>query len=181
MRRGAALVLLVALLAPVAGYLLGREQGAKAPDLAHLEAPLRAAAAEQAVERALLSAVVAAESGGRVGARSGAGALGLTQLMPATAAEQAGRLGLPPPTEEALLADPALNLRLGAAYLARLLERFDGEEAFALAAYNAGPTNVLRWRALAPDADALTVVRREGFPATIAYVERVRALRLAYR
>jgi soluble lytic murein transglycosylase len=133
------------------------------------------------VEADLLRALVAAESGGDVEAVSRAGALGLTQLMPATAREEGQRRGLPPFEERDLLGDPRLNLRLGAGYLARLLERFDGEAAFALAAYNAGPSNLLRWREKAPDAAPLAVVLREGFPATRAYVVKVLELREAYR
>ena len=46
----------------------------------------------------------------------------------------------------ARLTQGALNVRLGASYLSRLLKRFDGKEPFALAAYNAGPSRVIRWR-----------------------------------
>lgn len=178
--RHALLLLLLALLAPVAGYLVGREAGGALPDLSAVDDALVRAARAASLDPDLLRALVAAESSGRIDARSGAGALGLTQLLPSTAREQAERLGLPPPGEAQLLSDPALNLRLGAAYLAWLLERFDGEEAFALAAYNAGRTSVLRWRSRAVDADAPGVVRREGYAATVAYVDRVRALRARY-
>lgn len=171
---------LLLLLAPLAGYLAGRGEAEALPDLSAWDAPLEAAAREAGVDPHLLRGLVASESSGRADARSGAGALGLTQLMLPTAAEAARRLGLPPPDEAQLLGDPALNLRLGAGYLAQLLTRFERSEAFALAAYNAGPSRVLRWRLQAVDADPLTVIRREAFPATRAYVERVLALRARY-
>lgn len=170
-----------AVAALVAGLLVGRRAAVAPPGLAHLEPALSAAAREMGVEVALLQAVVAAESGGRIAAVSQAGALGLTQLMPATAREEAERRGLAPFADAELLRDGPLNLRLGAGYLARLLQRFDGEVAFALAAYNAGATHVLRWRAKAPDASAAEVVAREAFPATRAYVAKVLDLRERYR
>jgi soluble lytic murein transglycosylase len=100
--------------------------------------------------------------------------------MPATARAEAERLGLDPDRAD-LLTDPATNLRLGASYLARLLRRFDGHPAFALAAYNAGPTAVERWRARAPDASPLEVVLREGYEETRRHVLRVLAWEAHYR
>ncbi len=183
-RRGlllAVLALLGLLGALGAGLALGRRDAATPPDLSALEPLLSEAAREMGVEADLLRALVAAESGGDARAVSRAGALGLTQLMPPTAREEAQRRGLAAFEDGQLLSDPRLNLRLGAGYLARLLERFGGEPAFALAAYNAGPSNLLRWREKALDASPLEVVLREGFPATRAYVVKVLELRDAYR
>ncbi|MFZ5470883.1 MAG: transglycosylase SLT domain-containing protein, partial [Myxococcota bacterium] len=92
----------------------------------------------------LLQALVREESSFEPSARSGVGAVGLTQLMPATAAAVAHRLRLGKPSER-LLARPELNLRLGAHYLSSLLARFDGDAAQAVAGYNAGPTRVAGW------------------------------------
>ncbi len=91
---------------------------------------ITAAADEAGVDPRLLAAVVWAESGFRPDAVSSAGALGLTQLMPATAE----LLGVDP-------TDPGENLAGGARFLAFTLERF-GRTDLGLAAYNAGPARV---------------------------------------
>lgn len=109
----------------------------------HLPAA-RAAAERRGVDLALLLAVASVESAGRADARSGAGAVGLMQLMPATARELAAEEGRGPPD----LLDPATSLDLGAKYLARQIARFEGRREtreLALCAYNAGPGAVQRW------------------------------------
>ncbi len=150
-----------------------------APDLSRVDGAIAKAAAEFGLDADLLRGLVAAESGGRPDAVSKSGAVGLVQLMPATAAEQARALRLDPAKVD--LTDPETNLRLGARYLSRLLAELGGEPAFALAAYNAGKTHVLRWRWRAPDTDAPGVVRREGFGETRHHVRRALAFRDAYR
>jgi soluble lytic murein transglycosylase-like protein len=154
-------------------------EGRSLPDLSAVDAPLRAAAAEAGIDPDLLRGLVAAESSGDPKARSGAGAVGLTQLLPSTAAEQAVPLGLDPARLD--LEDPATNLRLGARYLRRLLAQFDGEEAFAIAAYNAGAEPVKRWRMRAPDASAAEVIRREAYAETRNHVDRVLRYRDGFR
>ncbi len=109
----------------------------------HLPAA-RAASERRGVDLALLLAVASVESAGRADARSGAGAVGLMQLMPATARELAAEEGRGPPD----LLDPATSLDLGAKYLARQIARFEGRREtreLALCAYNAGPGAVQRW------------------------------------
>jgi len=92
------------------------------------DAPARAAAARQNIDVALLHAVMATESGHSADAVSPAGAVGLMQLMPATAK----RFGVVNPRS------PTENINGGAAYLRQLLDRFDQNLELALAAYNAG-------------------------------------------
>ena len=103
------------------------------------------AAAESGVDPYLLAGVMLAESSGRVGVRSSKGALGLLQLSPVTAAERARKLELPAPTEEQLLTDSLLNVRLGANYLRWLLDRHPENLEAALIAYNLGPTRLNRF------------------------------------
>jgi len=98
-------------------------------------------------------------------ALSHTGARGLMQLMPATAAEQARRLGLPVSTE-ALFDDPAYNLALGNAFFARLLTYYHGSYPLAVAAYNAGPGNVNKWLASRGDP-------RQGNLDWVEWIERI--------
>ncbi|MDA0223601.1 MAG: lytic transglycosylase domain-containing protein [Proteobacteria bacterium] len=86
------------------------------------------------ISPALVLAMITTESGGRQDAESGAGASGLMQLMPATAA----RFSV---TD---IKDPAQNIKGGVAYLEWLLEKFDGDPILALAAYNAGENAVIK-------------------------------------
>jgi soluble lytic murein transglycosylase-like protein len=101
------------------------------PVPAQYAAALTQAAAAANVSPRLLSALVWQESRWNQAAISPKGAIGLAQLMPATARD----LGVNP-------ADPAANLNGGARYLRQLLDQFDGDVERALAAYNAGPGRV---------------------------------------
>lgn len=79
-----------------------------------------------------------------VDAKSPVGALGLMQLMPATAVHTAQRFDLSPRSLTQLLT-PASNIELGSAYLRQILDRFRGNQMLATAAYNAGPARVRQW------------------------------------
>lgn len=92
----------------------------------------------------LVGSVIRHESAGRVDAVSPKGARGLMQLMPGTAREVAAELGIAY-SETRLVSDSDYNRRLGSAYLSRMLDRYDGNEALAVAAYNAGPGRVDQW------------------------------------
>lgn len=132
---------------------------------------VRAFSAEYGVDAALVNAVIECESGGRVQAVSRAGAVGLMQVMPATARAVCAEIGLPAPSRLDLF-DPEINIRVGTYYLAKMLRRF-GDVHLALAAYNAGPGNVTRWMGEHPRLDGPGVVRRAAFGETRAYVDRV--------
>lgn len=134
------------------------------------ELAIAAAARRHGIEPALLAIMVYTESRGRPDARSPAGARGLMQLMPSTAAEIAKTRGLPPPSP-ARLHDPAYNLDLGAWYMARQLEQF-GELPLALAAYNAGPGRVAAYRR----GEAALPEETRGYQATITALWRERWL-----
>lgn len=102
---------------------------------------VRQAAERHGVPEALVLAVIQVESSFRPDARSHAGARGLMQLMPRTAASLARRLG----RESYDIEDPEFNIEAGTAYLAYLLKLFDGDVELALAGYNTGPMRVRRW------------------------------------
>ena len=96
------------------------------------------------IERALALAVTRQESAFYSGAVSPSGALGLMQLMPGTAREVAGKVGVPY-VQDKLTRDPAYNVSLGTQYLGDMMAKFGGSYELALAAYNAGPGRVSRW------------------------------------
>jgi soluble lytic murein transglycosylase-like protein len=108
------------------------------------------AAQRNGVDPSLLKGLIRQESNFDPGARSGAGATGLTQLMPATAAG----LGVGDTT------DPAQAIEGGAKYLRQQLDRFGGDEAKALAAYNAGPGAVDRFGGVPPYAETQGYVQK---------------------
>jgi len=98
----------------------------------------------------LILSVIRMESTFNTEIKSRAGALGLMQLMPATARDVSQRLGARYRGDAALL-DPEVNITLGSFYLAEQLRIFKGSLVLALAAYNAGPSAVRRWIILNPD------------------------------
>ena len=112
-------------------------------------AEITAAATANGVDPALLAGLVKQESGFNPNAGSGAGARGLTQLMPSTAAG----LGV------SNVLDPAQSLNGGAKYLKQQLDTFGGDVTKALAAYNAGPGAVQRFGGVPPYAETQNYVR----------------------
>jgi soluble lytic murein transglycosylase len=133
---------------------------------------IRKQAQEKGVDPALIAAVIYAESRFVEGRTSSAGALGLMQITPDTAADIARRSGGTRFTI-ADLASPDLNIAYGTYHLRYLLDRYGGETLPAVAAYNAGPGHVDRWIAESAangrelDLDAIK------FPETRAYTEKV--------
>lgn len=115
----------------------------------------------------LIAAVINVESDWRSDVVSEAGAVGLMQLLPATAEELRQRGDIDPDLAGGSLSDPSVNIEHGAAYLRFLIERYHEVEP-ALAAYNAGIGNVDEW------ADAGEDIRETiEFPETRHYVLRV--------
>lgn len=109
-------------------------------------------------------------------ARSPVGASGLMQLMPATAREQAGKLGLPY-DQTRLTTDTDYNIQLGSSYFQRIFNLY-GSYPLAIAAYNAGPGNVNKWLRANGDpragsVDAVDWVEAIPFGETRNYVQRV--------
>lgn len=104
---------------------------------------LREAAREHEIEMELLQALIATESGFDPRAVSPKGAVGLMQIMPATA-ERYGVRGDAKTTVSKKLVDPRTNIRTGTRYLRDLMRRFPGQLELALAAYNAGEGAVQR-------------------------------------
>jgi soluble lytic murein transglycosylase-like protein len=108
-----------------------------------------AAADKYGLPRALVRSVMAAESGFQKNALSPKGAIGLMQLMPGTAQ-----------TLQVDPFDPAQNADAGARYLRDLLEKYDGKLWHALAAYNAGPGAVDKYKGVPPYRETVNYVKR---------------------
>jgi soluble lytic murein transglycosylase-like protein len=136
---------------PIAPVRPQRAAGRPSEERLASAAPLLTSAGREVqLSPQLLEAVAYVESRLNHSARSPAGAVGMMQLMPATAAD----LGVDPH-------DPASNVRGGANYLRQMLAMFDNNVELALAAYNAGPQAVIRHGGVPP------------YPETRAYVAAV--------
>lgn len=124
-------------------------------------------------------AITRQESAFKFDAKSGAGAMGLMQLMPATAKATARSLGMRY-TDRDLL-NPTRNTELGATYLSQVYRRFGGNPILATAAYNAGPGRVVNWLRNAPaDTDWVQWVEAIPFAETRQYVQNVMAFSAIY-
>ena len=128
---------------------------------------------EKDVDAALIAAVIYSESKFE-DQESSAGARGLMQITP-EAAETIARNSDARTFELNDLSDPEINIRYGTFLLKEFLEKYDGDVAAALAAYNAGPGNADKW-----GGSSLTV-SEIPFPETRAYVEEVLDKQRAYR
>ncbi len=139
--------------------------------------PLAALPPADTVDPDIALGLIRQESSFDVQALSPSGARGLMQLMPATAAAVAHRLG-EPVSLPALTADAGYNMRLGTAYLQGLLDQFHGALPLALAGYNAGPHRVLDWLTahgdpVAGGIDMIDWIELIPFGETRNYVQRV--------
>ena len=136
------------------------------------------------VSRALALSIARRESEFDPNAQSSVGARGLMQVMPDTAAEVAKSLG---ETSSAvrLTQDPAFNIRMGATYLAKLIDRFGPAVALVAAGYNAGPSRPAKWVQDYGDprmgADIVDWIETIPFTETRTYVMRVAESLVIYR
>jgi soluble lytic murein transglycosylase len=136
-----------------------------------------ASAAVLPVERAMVFAIARQESQFDPKAQSGVGARGLMQLMPATAARTAKRIGVAYDTDR-LTEEPAYNAKIGTAHLGELMADWKGSYVLAFASYNAGGGNVKKWidaygDPRNPGVDPIDWVERIPFTETRNYVQRV--------
>ena len=124
-----------------------RPRPVTSPEIARL---VSEAAGRHGVDPALVKAIIEVESGGRQNARSPKGAVGLMQLMPETARD----MGVRDRT------DCHQNIQGGTGYFRSLLEKFNGDIVLALAAYNAGPASVEKYKGIPPYLETVRYVRK---------------------
>ena len=143
----------------------------------HFEEAVASSSARHEVDPFLVCAVIEAESGWNANAESHRGATGLMQLMPETARDMV-RKGLVDGAsyDPENLSDPATNIEFGTAYLSYLLRYFNGSTERAVAAYNAGLSNVEDWVG-----EGGLLHNAITYPETQAYLVRVQNARSRYQ
>jgi soluble lytic murein transglycosylase-like protein len=166
--------------------VLGSPLGGPAPDRRHsgfdtanYPTPDLAPVGGYTLEKALVYAIIRQESRFNADAASAAGAYGLMQMTPATAAYNAGVS--PNSIDSSLLLDPGTNLRLGQDYVARLLAQTQGDILRTVAAYNAGPRGINKLAAALPDADSLLLIESLAGGETRDFVQHVMSNYWIYR
>lgn len=127
-------------------------------------------AARNSIDPFLVAALIRQESSFDPLALSRAGAVGLMQVMPATANRSTQQLK-----------QPDTNVRIGTAHLRTLIDRYRGQPAYLLAAYNAGQTPVGRWLKLPGSGDPLIFAERVPYEETRGYVKIVQRNAWMYR
>ena len=144
----------------------------------HYQEAIKKNAARNSIDPYLVMALILQESYFNPRAKSPAGAIGLMQLMPATGQELGRELhGIFSVTR---LTEPVTNIELGTVHLKRLIGMFGGETRLAIASYNAGQGNVLKWRRAAPRKPIDEFLESMPFAETRNYVKRVTLLRSSY-
>ncbi|MFZ2649365.1 MAG: transglycosylase SLT domain-containing protein [Burkholderiaceae bacterium] len=134
-------------------------------------AEVQAHSLEAGLDAAYVFGLIRQESRFVVDAKSTVGAMGLMQIMPATARWTARKIGLAN-YNAALIAERNTNLMLGTSYLKHVLEEFGGSLAMAAAAYNAGPVRSRKWRE-GPVLEAAVWAENIPFSETRDYVKKV--------
>ena len=163
---------------PDLGVMVGRkarQDGSSAYNLASF--PSLAVPSDHEPNWTMIHAITRQESQFDKAAVSSAKARGLMQLMPGTAQETAGKIGLSY-SLDALTSDTSYNIRLGSSYFQRMLVRYGGCHPLAIAAYNAGPGNVNKWisangNPCTGGADMISWIEAIPFSETRNYVQRV--------
>jgi soluble lytic murein transglycosylase len=146
--------------------------------MAHRDTLVREAG-NRGVHSSWVFAITRQESAFMDDARSGVGAMGLMQLMPATAKETARKFGIPLASPQQVL-DPDKNIQLGAAYLSQVQSQFNGNRVLASAAYNAGPGRVRQWLRGANHLSFDVWVESIPFDETRQYVQNVLSYAVIY-
>jgi soluble lytic murein transglycosylase len=139
------------------------------------------AARSRGLDPLLVAALIRQESLYDPEAVSPANARGLMQLLPSTARRVATTLGTPPPPNTQALHHPPLNVELGTALLASLLEQYGGSRVKALAAYNAGEDAVAKWERRYAGRDSDEFVELISYRETRDYVKAVLSNYRRYR
>ena len=158
------------------------ERAATTVDAADYPMPVLFPEGGYTVDQALVYALIRRESNFDPGVRSGAGAYGLMQVMPSTAAYMTGDQSYV--REPRRLLDPSHNMKLGQEYLNRLMsiESFGGDILKTVASYNAGPGPMIAaMRKLGSDADPLLLIETIDVPQARDYVEKVVASYWIYK
>ncbi len=162
--------------------LTPRARDAETIDAVRYPLPLLEPEGGFVIERSLVYAIARKETDFNPRARSSAGAYGLMQVMPTTAAELSGDRGFISDPER--LYQPAVNMRLGQGYVLKMLglSAFNGDILRTVASYNAGPGPMLgALRKLGPDADPLLLIETIDVPQARDYVEKVVAAYWIYQ
>jgi soluble lytic murein transglycosylase len=146
----------------------------------HHDATIRREAARNGLDPAWVAAEIRAESVFNPNARSPANAMGLMQVIPATGAQVARRIGVAGYAGAASLYDPDINIAIGSAYLRQLLDKYAGQPYMTMAAYNAGPAAAARWQGQRPSHDPDFWIETITYKETRDYVARVLAFSVIY-
>lgn len=145
----------------------------------HHDASIRREAARNGLDPAWVAAEIRAESVFDPNARSSADARGLMQVIPATGAAIAAKIGLPWRGADTLY-DADTNIAIGTAYLRQLMDRYGGKPYQVIAGYNAGPTPLNRWVSQRPAMDPDFWIETISYRETREYVARVLSFSTIY-
>jgi soluble lytic murein transglycosylase len=141
---------------------------------------IRSQAAATGLPASLIAGIIRQESAFDAKATSPVGARGLMQLMPATAREMSGKVGIPYQPDR--LYAPEVSIRLGSAYFREVLDGFDGNVELALAGYNGGPNRIRRmWNEQGEEPRLDDFLENLGLDESRNYVKRILVLSDSYR